>query len=42
VVRRCSWRSAPKKRRGVADAVEAGEVRGETTDVSQTGARRWA
>src|SRR5438034_1216301 len=38
VVRRASWRSAPAMRRGVADSVEAGEVRGETTDVSQTGA----
>jgi len=38
VVRRCSWRSAPAMQRGVADRVEAGDVRGETTDVSQTGA----
>ena len=37
-VRRASWRSAPAMQRGVADRVEAGDVRGETTDVSQTGA----
>jgi len=38
VVRRASWRSAPTMQRGVADSVEAGDVRGGTTDVSQTGA----